>query len=117
QIDIALDPFPYTGGTTTCDALWMGVPVVSLVGKTGVSRSGLSILSNIGHPEWTADSVDRYIDIATALASDPIRLAEIRRTLREQMRSSPLMDAVGFTRNVESAYRTMWTRWCASTNL
>jgi predicted O-linked N-acetylglucosamine transferase (SPINDLY family) len=108
QIDIALDPFPYTGGTTSCDALWMGVPVVSLAGQTAVSRGGLSILSNIGHPELVASDQDRYLRIAVDLASDLPRLAALRASVRKQMQKSPLMDALQFARDVEAAYRTMW---------
>jgi len=114
QIDIALDPFPYPGGTTTCDALWMGVPVVSLSGSTGVSRGGLSILSNVGHPELVAHEVDEYVRIATELAADRIRLAGLRATLRSRMQASPLMDAPKFARDFEAALRGMWRAWCAS---
>ena len=113
KIDIALDTFPFAGGTTTCDALWMGVPVVSLAGQTAVSRAGLSILSNLGCPEWVPDSRERYISIAAALASDIPRLADLRRTLRQRMLGSPLMDAAAFARDVESALRQMWRQWCA----
>lgn len=112
QIDVALDPFPYGGGTTTCDALWMGVPVVSLAGATAVSRSGLSILSNVGLADLVADDADAYVRIAVQLANDPARHNELRQTLRERMRSSPLMDAPRFARSVEAAYRDMWRRWC-----
>lgn len=113
QIDIALDPFPYPGGTTTCDALWMGVPVVSFAGATAVSRGGFSILSNVGHPELVARDVEGYVRIATELASDRARLAGLRAALREQMRASPLMDAPRFARDFEAALRDMWRRWCA----
>ena len=113
QIDVALDPFPYGGGTTTCDALWMGVPVVSLAGKTAVGRSGLSILSNIGLPELVARDPEQYVRIAAELAQDLPRLNDLRSTLRERMQSSPLMDAPRFARNIEAAYREMWRRWCA----
>jgi predicted O-linked N-acetylglucosamine transferase (SPINDLY family) len=112
QTDIALDPFPCVGGTTTCDALWMGVPVITLTGQTAVSRAGASILTNVGRTEWIAHSVDQYIDLATALASDLTRLQEIRATLRPQMMNSPLMDATTFARGVDDAYRTMWANWC-----
>jgi predicted O-linked N-acetylglucosamine transferase (SPINDLY family) len=114
QIDVALDPFPYGGGTTTCDALWMGVPVVSLAGKTAVGRGGLSILSNIGLPELVADSEERYVRIASGLAHDPSRLGNLRSTLRQRMERSPLMDAPRFARNVETAYRQMWRSWCGT---
>jgi protein O-GlcNAc transferase len=112
QIDVALDPFPYGGGTTTCDALWMGVPVVSLAGATAVGRGGLSILSNVGLPELVAHDADHYVQTAAALAADLPRLAELRATLRARMQQSPLMDAPRFARHVEAAYRTMWRRWC-----
>jgi predicted O-linked N-acetylglucosamine transferase (SPINDLY family) len=111
-IDIALDPFPCAGGTTTCDALWMGVPVITLPGKTAVSRSGVSILSNIGHAEWIAKSREDYLRIAVELCGDLKGLAEIRGSLRERMRRSPLMDASQFARDVENAYRAMWRMWC-----
>jgi len=112
RIDVALDPFPYGGGTTTCDALWMGVPVVSLAGQTAVGRGGLSILSNVGLPELVAHDVDQYLRIATDLAQDLPRLTQLRATLRPRMQQSPLTDAPRFARNVEAAYRTMWRRWC-----
>ena len=114
RIDVALDPFPYSGGTTTCDALWMGVPVVSLAGRTAVGRGGVSILSNVGMPELVARDVEQYIRIAVELAGDLARLAELRAGLRERMQKSPLMDAPRFARNVEAAYRAMWRQWCAT---
>jgi len=112
QIDVALDPFPYGGGTTTCDALWMGVPVVSLAGKTAVSRSGLSILTNLGLSQLVGFDPDQYVRIAVELAGDLPRLRDLRRSLRARMQASPLMDAPRFARNVEAAYREMWRRWC-----
>jgi protein O-GlcNAc transferase len=111
-MDIALDPFPYGGGTTTCDALWMGIPVVSLAGQTGVGRGGLSILSNIGLADLVAGNVDEYVQIASGLAGDLLRLSKLRATLRERMQKSPLMDAPHFARNIEAAYREMWRQWC-----
>jgi predicted O-linked N-acetylglucosamine transferase (SPINDLY family) len=113
KIDIGLDPFPFAGGTTTCDAVWMGVPVVTLIGKTAVGRGGVSILSNLGLPELIAGTPEQYIEIAMGLAKDLPRLAELRRTLRARMQASPLMDAPRFARNVEAAYRQMWRNWCA----
>ena len=113
-IDIALDTFPYGGGTTTCDALWMGVPVVSLVGKTAVGRGGLSILSNVGLPELVVRSEEEYARIASALADDLPRLSDLRSALRQRMEHSPLMDAPRFARNIETAYRGMWRKWCAT---
>jgi predicted O-linked N-acetylglucosamine transferase (SPINDLY family) len=91
----------------------MGVPVVSLVGRTAVGRGGASILANIGLPELIARSPEQYVQIATGLAGDLPRLAEMRRTLRGRMQGSPLMDVPRFARNVEAAYREMWWNWCA----
>ena len=116
QIDIALDTFPFGGGTTTCDALWMGVPVVSLVGRTAVGRGGLSILSNVGLPELAARSEGEYVRIARDLAGDLPRLERLRSTLRQRMEQSPLMDAPRFARAVEAAYRQMWRQWCATSS-
>ena len=111
-IDIALDPFPFPGGTTTCDALWMGVPVIALAGPTPLTRGGLSLLSNAGLPDLVAHSVDDYVCKAAALARNLPRLATLRAGLRERMQRSHLMDAPRFARNIEAVYRTMWTRWC-----
>ena len=106
------DPFPYNGHTTSLDALWMGVPVVSLAGQRAVSRAGLSQLTNLGLPELVAFSENEYVEIATRLAGDLPRLTELRRTLRARMESSVLMDAEQFARGIEAAYRTMWRQWC-----
>jgi protein O-GlcNAc transferase len=114
RIDIALDPFPWSGGITTCDALWMGVPVVSLAGQTAVGRGGMSILTNIGLPELIAQTPQQCVHIAAALAGDLPRLVEQRSILRQRMRASPLMDAPRFAHNVEAAYRQMWRNWCAA---
>ncbi len=114
RIDISLDPFPWSGGITTCDALWMGTPVVSLAGQTAVGRGGMSILTNIGLPELIAQSDKEYVSTAVGLATDLPRLGELRRTLRPRMQASPLMDAPRFARNVEAAYRQMWRDWCAA---
>ena len=108
RIDIALDPFPYPGGTTSLDALWMGVPVVTLAGQSAISRSGVSILSNLGMPEWIALNVGQYVEIAIRLAGDLAALQAIRESLREKLRSSPLMNAPQFARDIEAAYRQMW---------
>jgi predicted O-linked N-acetylglucosamine transferase (SPINDLY family) len=111
RIDLALDPFPYNGMTITCDALWMGTPVLSLPGAMPVSRAGLSILSTIGLGEMAASSEDAYVRIAVEWAANLPRLADLRATMRHRMRASPLMDAPRFARNVEAAYRSMWARW------
>jgi predicted O-linked N-acetylglucosamine transferase (SPINDLY family) len=113
RVDIALDTFPYHGTTTTCEALWMGVPVVTLAGKTHVSRVGASLLSNLGHQEWIASIPEEYVKIAVELAKDLPRLTALRSTLRERMQASPLMDAAGFARDIEAAYRKIWRTWCA----
>jgi len=113
RVDLALDPFPCTGMTTTCHALWMGVPVITRAGRQAVSRASLSLLHTIGLPEWVAQSEEDYIRIAAEWAADLPRLAELRGTLRSRMQASPLMDAPRFARNLEAAYRTMWQRWCA----
>jgi protein O-GlcNAc transferase len=112
QVDIALDTYPYNGTTTTCEALWMGVPVISLAGRSHVSRVGTSLLTNIGLADLAAESDDEYIAKACALALDSERLACYRNSLREMMQHSQLMDIQGFTRNLELAYRKMWQRWC-----
>jgi protein O-GlcNAc transferase len=117
RIDIALDPLPWGGGITTCDALWMGVPVVSLIGQTAVGRGGKSILSNIGLGELAARRPRQYVQTALALAESPTRLAELRGSLRHRMLTSPLMNARKFARNVETAYREMWRQWCVSGDL
>ena len=109
-IDICLDPRPYNGITTTCDALWMGVPVISGVGATAAGRAGLSILSNLQLPQWAAENDGRFVAIAAELAGDFNGRSELRRTLRDRMRRSPLMDGRRFARNVEAAYRWMWQR-------
>lgn len=114
QADVMLDTFPFTGGTTTCHALWMGVPVVSLVGATATSRGGASLLHAVGLGELVAQTPDQYLEIASGLAGDPARLAALRAGLRERMRASALMDAQRFTRELESAYRLMWRSWCAA---
>jgi predicted O-linked N-acetylglucosamine transferase (SPINDLY family) len=114
QVDIALDPFPFNGHTTTCDALWQGVPVVTLAGRTYASRFGSSAHATLGLHELVAESADEYVAIAARLAGDVARLTELRATLRARMASSPLVDFSGFTRNLEAAYRRMWTTWCAA---
>jgi predicted O-linked N-acetylglucosamine transferase (SPINDLY family) len=112
-LDIVLDTFPYNGHTTSLDALWMGVPVVSLAGQQSVSRAGLSQSSSLGLPELVAFNEEDYVKIAVQLANDLPRLAELRGTLRQRMESSVLMDAPRFARQIEAAYRAMWREWCA----
>jgi len=113
EIDIALDPFPYTGTTTTCETLWMGIPVVSLAGETSVARSGLALLKAVGLEELVARDPAGYVRIATDLARDPARLDRLRREIPRRFDASPLRDEAAFTRDLEDAYRDMWRRWCA----
>jgi protein O-GlcNAc transferase len=110
EVDIALDPFPYNGVTTTCDALWMGVPVISLAGRMCVSRQGVRFLRNVGLDELLAETPDDYVCIAADLADDAPRLATLHFGLRERMRRSPLMNSQRLTRDLEAAYRCMWDR-------
>ena len=112
QVDIALDSYPYNGATTTCESLWMGIPVVTLVGQTHVSRMGLSILSTVGLNELIAYTSQEYIDICINLAHNPDRLQNLKAGLREKMKHSSLMDAVSFTRHLEGVYRKIWKEWC-----
>jgi len=112
QIDVALDPHPYCGGTTTCDALCMGVPVVSLAGRTAVSRAGATLLSNVGLAHLVTRTPEQYVEVAAALIRDAAGLAALRRELRERIESSPVMNARQFARDVEAAFRTGWRAWC-----
>jgi predicted O-linked N-acetylglucosamine transferase (SPINDLY family) len=112
RIDIALDTFPYNGTTTTCEALWMGVPVIALRGDRHAARVGHSLLAAVGLPEFAAPSKPAYVEAAVGLANDLGRLTALRSGLRERLRSSPLGDADAFARNVETAYRNMWRTWC-----
>jgi predicted O-linked N-acetylglucosamine transferase (SPINDLY family) len=114
EIDIGLDPFPYGGGTTTMDALWMGVPVVTLTGRTAVGRGGESILQNLAMPELVARTPEEYAEIARELAVDHGRLAALRRSLRTRMEASPLVDTRQYTAEVEGVLRGVWEAWCRS---
>lgn len=108
QIDIGLDPFPYNGTTTTCEALWMGVPVITLKGDRHASRVSASILTQINHKELITDSIADYVDKAVNLANNLTCLSTLRNELRDQMYTSPLCDAEGFTRDIETVYQEMW---------
>ena len=114
RIDIALDPFPFNGLTTSCEAMWMGVPIVTFAGIAYASRAGVSLLSNVGLKELVAKTSDEYISIAVNLAKDLKRLQSLRVHLRDMMTCSPLCDAKRFTENLEICYRTMWETWCNS---
>jgi predicted O-linked N-acetylglucosamine transferase (SPINDLY family) len=114
SVDIALDTTPYSGGTTTCDALWAGVPVVTAPGPRPFSRSAASILSTAGLADWIASTPEDYVRIAAGFAREEAKVAELRRSLRQTMRESPLMDEARFVRDLEAAYRAMWRAWCES---
>jgi protein O-GlcNAc transferase len=114
KIDIALDTFPYNGTTTTCEALWMGLPVITLAGHTHPGRVGVSLLTQIGLNDLIAINHDDYVDKAVHWASDTENLARLRGKLRKQMAASSLCDGYAFTKQVESAFRTMWKQWCVT---
>jgi len=117
SIDIALDTFPYTGGTTTCDALWMGVPTVTLAGTLGISRMGASILTSMGLHELVAQDAADFSRIAIELAADPQRISQQRAAMRDRLYKSPLVDAKRFTRGLEAAYRRAWQALCKQSTI
>lgn len=114
EVDIALDSYPCNGGATTCEALWLGVPVVSLAGEDFRSRAGLSLLSAVGLPQLVARNAAEYLAIAGGLAQDLPQLQRLRAGLRETMRGSPLCDAEAYTRALEDIYRGIWSEWCTN---
>jgi predicted O-linked N-acetylglucosamine transferase (SPINDLY family) len=113
SIDLALDPFPYSGGLSTCEALYMGVPVLSLAGEIFAARHSASHLGNVGLSDWVVAHEADYIEKALSLASEPARLAELRSTLRERVLASPLCDAPRFGKNLGQALRMIWVNHCA----
>lgn len=113
KVDIALDTFPYNGTTTTCEALWMGVPVVTVKGSVHAARVGASLLHAAGLAELIAESGEKYISLVKGLADDYSRLSGMRTGLRNQVQSSLLCDAHGFTKNLEDEYIDLWRKWCA----
>ncbi|MCE4223494.1 tetratricopeptide repeat protein [Methylobacterium sp. C25] len=115
RIDILLDPFPYSGGTTSCDTLCMGVPFVTLGGRHAPARAGVLVLSAVGLQELIAETTAQYVDLVLALAGDPTRLRAIRSGLRERMFSSALMDPKRLAADIGDAFRAMWQRWLAAT--
>jgi predicted O-linked N-acetylglucosamine transferase (SPINDLY family) len=116
EIDLGLDPFPFNGGTTGYDSIWMGVPFVTWPGEHLSARMGKAILENVGLHELVAASADDYVNIAVALANDHERLKRLRANLRERMLASPLLDGLRMARGLEGAFRGMWRRWCTANN-
>jgi protein O-GlcNAc transferase len=112
DIDVALDPFPWNGHTSACEALWMGGPVVALRGGRHTARMTASVLTCLGLEDLVAETPAEYRRLAEEAANDGSRRAALRRALRERMRGSPLCDGAAFTRGLEMAYRDMWRRWC-----
>jgi len=116
QIDVCLDTFPYNGHTTSLDAFWMGVPVVTLVGETVVGRGGISVAMNLGLPQLVAHTPDDFVRIASELCHAPDDLAHLRAGLASRIEASPLMNAPRFARNLEAAYRRVWKEWCSQSS-
>ncbi len=112
DVDIALDPMPYNGGTTTLQALWMGVPVVTLVGGNYVGRMGVSFMNTLGHPDWVATDEAEYVEAAVRLAQDYAALRNSRAVLREQMEASPLCDIKAYVAHMETLFCQIWTAYC-----
>jgi len=113
EVDIALDPFPFNGGVTTCHALWMGLPVITMSGQSAASRVGASILGHLGLSEYVAHDPDAYREKAMALAQDLNKLSTLRTSMRNRMETSGLLDGEGLASEVEIAFRTIWRNWCA----
>lgn len=113
RADIALDPFPCNGGATTCETLWLGVPVITLAGQTFVGRAGVSLLSNCGLTQLIAGSPEEYVALAAGLALDPVRLVRTRLLLRQSLPTSPLLDGRAYTQALEAHYRQIWRKWCS----
>ena len=116
RIDLCLDTLPYNGHTTTLDALWMGVPVVTLVGRTIVGRGGWSLFHNLGMMELVARTEEQFVKLAVEWSGDLDRLSRLRVTLRQRLRESKLMDGASCARHVEALYRQMWHAWCRGTS-
>ena len=111
-MDVALDTFPYNGTTTTCEALWMGVPVLTLSGERHASRVGASLLRTLGRPEWVSESPESFAEACVRLASDPELRLSLRQSLRDEMLASPLMEEVGFVETLEAFYQSAWQELC-----
>ena len=115
RIDVAMDTMPYNGTTTTCEALWMGVPVVTTAGKTHAARVSASLLEAVGLGELIARDPEHMIELATQLVNDPARLAAYRATIRGKMAASPLCDATHFAQQMGEALRRMWQDYLTRT--
>jgi predicted O-linked N-acetylglucosamine transferase (SPINDLY family) len=113
DVDIALDTFPWSGHTTACEAMWMGVPVITLRGTRHAGRMVASVLTQIGMTDMIAETPEQYLEKAVQVAQDIDALARLRGEMRSRLQNSPLCDGKAFTRNLEAAYREMWNRWCA----
>jgi predicted O-linked N-acetylglucosamine transferase (SPINDLY family) len=116
HVDISLDPFPFNGSTATFEALWMGVPIVTLLGDTMVSRWTAAMLSKVGLEDLVATSPEEYVEIALRLASDQARLVELRHTLRDRLVRSAICDSRRTSRYFERALRAVWRKWCRDGN-
>ena len=112
RVDLSLDPITVNGATTTCESLWLGVPVISLTGKRFLERAGFSILNATGLLDFAAETPEDYIGIARQFSSNLQQLAQLRAGLRARVAGSPLVDEVKFTRGLEELYRDVWTAWC-----
>ena len=112
EVDVALDPMPYSGGLTTLESLWMGVPVVTLPGRRFCARHSLSHVTVLGYPKWAAEDAGGYVRIAAGFAADLGSLAALRAGMRARMAASPLCDGPAFTRGLETAYRIIWRQHC-----
>jgi predicted O-linked N-acetylglucosamine transferase (SPINDLY family) len=108
QLDIVLDPMPHSGYLTSCEALWMGVPIVTRAGERAVERQTGGLLTRIGLPELIASTPEDYMAILDGLVRDPARRLSLRRSMRARLKASSLMDEAGFARTVETAYRRLW---------
>ena len=117
EVDILLDSFPHSGGTMLFDALWMGVPAITLASRPPVGRIGTSLMTNLGLSGWVAEDEDSYIARAVEFSGDFELLAVLRSGMRDRMTGSPVMDEIGFARDVEMAYRHIWEDWCASNSV
>ena len=112
KVDISLDPFPYPGITTSVESLFMGVPVLTLAGKSFLARQGVGLMMNAGLPEWIAVDADDYVARAVTLSGDRQRLASLRSELRHRVLSSPIFDTTRFSDRFAAALRGMWQEWC-----